>query len=134
MTRMCAAIFVSSLVVAGRVASAQPIPPPGPTPGPTPRFPIARDVPLLPDLPMVPPVPAPPLVALPPLPFLPDFAYQPAPRPQPTPRPRGDGARNSDGGYDQARELIDSGRYERALEALDRVAAAPNSTRADAAL
>jgi hypothetical protein len=133
MTRMCTAVFVSSLVVAGRV-SAQPIPPPLPAPAPTPRFPVALDVPLLPDLPTVPPVPAPPLAALPPLPFLPHFAYQPAPRPQPASRPRGDGPRNADGGYDQARELIDSGRYERALEALDRVAAAPNSTRADAAL
>ena len=99
MTRMCASVFVSSLVVAGRVASAQPMPPPASTLGHTPRFPIALDVPLLPDLPMIPPVPAPPLVALPPMPFLPDFAYQPAPRLQPAPRTRGDVPRNSDGGY-----------------------------------
>ena len=47
---------------------------------------------------------------------------------------RVDRGRDADGTYEDARQLIDSGRYERALEALDRVAAAPNSTRADAAL
>jgi HEAT repeat protein len=74
----------------------------------------------------------------------PAFAYhgaapQPNPRPAPVvapprpPRP-GRAARNADRMYEEARELIDSGRYERALEALDRVAAATESARADAAL
>src|SRR5204863_2509055 len=63
------------------------------------------------------------------------FAYQQAPRPAAAPRPtRVERSRDAADMYEQARELIDSGRYERAVESLDRVAAAPNSTRADAAL
>jgi hypothetical protein len=88
------------------------------------------------------------MAAIPPLPPVPvfdldryvDFAYQAAPKPQPAPRPerpprpeRIVTARDADVMYEQARQLIDSGRYERALESLDRVASAPNSTRADAA-
>jgi HEAT repeat protein len=75
---------------------------------------------------------------MPALPDLPHFFYQAAPRPQPAPRParpeRVATSRDADGAYEQARQLIDSGRYERALESLERVAATPNSTRADAAL
>jgi HEAT repeat protein/tetratricopeptide repeat protein len=104
----------------------------------------------MPPLPIGPlaPMPMPPLAALPPLPpgpyfdfndFGAGFLYQPAPKPQPSrpePAPRTGRVveRNAEGAYEQARQLIESGRYERALEALDRVAAAPNSTRADAAL
>jgi HEAT repeat protein len=165
-----AAVFGTSLVLAGQAASAQPVPPVPPTP-------IAPDVLLLPDVPLVPQVLLPPLVpqvplpplvpqvplpplvpnvpmplaALPPLPTVPyvdfdtfngDFLYQAKPQPNPNPNPRpqpqtrvrvGSG-RDVDGMYEDARQLIDSGRYERALETLDRVAAAPNSTRADAAL
>jgi HEAT repeat protein len=64
------------------------------------------------------------------------YQPQPAPKPNPEPRTRIRVATGRDAGdlYEQARELIDSGRYERALETLDRIAAAPNSTRADAAL
>jgi thioredoxin-like negative regulator of GroEL len=95
---------------------------------------------------MVPPLPPtpfpmaalPPLPPLPPLPFVGDrfdvgFAYQPNPNPQPR-SARVVTSRDATEMYEQARQLIDSGRYERALESLDRVAAASNSTRADAAL
>jgi HEAT repeats/Tetratricopeptide repeat len=126
---------------------------------PVPPLPVLPEMPTLPELPPMPPVPVaplspmppmPPLAALPPLPpgpyfdfndFDAGFLYQPAPKPQPAPRPEPPPRtgrvvieRNAEGAYEQARQLIDSGRYERALESLDRVAAAPNSTRADAAL
>ena len=131
MTRMCAAVFASSLVVAGRVASAQPMPPPF-QPWADASF-RSRSMCRCCRSPDGPTGAGAALVAMPPL----------CSRTSPTSRRRGRsprpgraaiGPRNSDGGYDQARQLIDSGRYERALEALDRVAAAPNSTRADAAL
>jgi HEAT repeat protein len=92
-------------------------------------------------VPPLPPTPF-PVAALPPLPpLLPfdldrfdvGFSYQPAPKPEPRPT-RVVTGRDVGDIYEQARQLIDSGRYERALEALDRIAAAPNSTRADAAL
>jgi HEAT repeat protein len=165
MSRVIAAVFVTSLVLAGPAASAQPVPPVPPTPV-SPDVPFPLDVPQVPLPPLVPQVPLPPIVlqvplppivpnvpmplaALPPLPTVPyvdfekfsgDFLYQPAkpkpaPRPDPAPRTRVVvNGRDADGMYENARQLIDSGRYERALEALDRVAAAPNSTRADAAL
>jgi HEAT repeat protein len=69
---------------------------------------------------------------------------QPSPRPAPVvappppPAPRRPGravsSRDADGLYEEARRLIDAGRYERALESLDRVAEATDSSRADAAL
>jgi HEAT repeat protein len=150
MTRMLAGMFVCSCVLAGQVALAQP-PPAAPPVPPLPPVPPAPPAVFLPDLPLaivVPPVPPTPfpLAALPPLPPLPfdldrfdvGFSYQPQPTPKPDPdsRTRIRAVTGRDGGdlYEQARELIDSGRYERALESLDRVAAAPNSTRADAAL
>jgi hypothetical protein len=58
-------------------------------------------------------------------------APRPAPAPKPAPASRGGSAERV---YEEGRELIDGGRYERALEAMDRVAATANSTRADAAL
>ena len=119
---------------------------------PVPPLPVLPEMPTLPELPPMPPVPVaplspmppmPPLAALPPLPpgpyfdfndFDAGFLYQPAPKPQPTPRPEPPPRtgrvvieRNAEGAYEQARQLIDSGRYERALESLDRVAAAPRS-------
>ena len=154
MTRVIAALFGSSLVLAGHIASAQPVPPLPPLP-PVAPMPVMPDLLITPVLPPIPPVPIAPFAAFPPLPPLPpmphvafdhfdlnlDFAYQPAPKPQPAPRPEPPRRtervvieRNAEGAYEQARQLIDSGRYERALEALDRVAAAPNSTRADAAM
>jgi HEAT repeat protein len=147
MTRVIASVFVCSWLFAGQVVSAQPVPavPPIPAAPPTPAVrpvpPVMPDFPVTVVVPPLPPTPF-PMAGLPPLPpalpfeldrFDVGFAYQPAPKPAPAPRP----ARTSrDGGevYEQARQLIDSGRYERALESLDRVAAAPNSTRADAAL
>ena len=137
MTRMFAGVFVCSFVLAGEVASAQP--------APVPPVPPAPPAAVMPDFiaPPVPPTPF-PWAALPPLPPLSieldrfglGFSYQPAPKPDPQPRtrPRVVTGRAAGDVYEQARELIDSGRYERALESLDRVAAAPNSTRADAAL
>jgi tetratricopeptide (TPR) repeat protein len=56
-----------------------------------------------------------------------------APRPPDPPRPPSRGG-TDDELYSQARSFIDSGRYDRALERLDRVVAMPASTRADAAL
>ncbi len=164
MTRMIAAVFVSltrprrpcRVGPAGADAVLPPLPVPPETfvLPPVPPLPVLPEMPTLPELPPMPTVgplpPMPPLAALPPLPTVPffeldkfyaDFLYQPAPKPQPTPRPqpaprpvRVDRGRDAEGTYEDARQLIDSGRYERALEALDRVAAAPNSTRADAAL
>ena len=124
MTRMFAGVFVCSFVLAGKVASAQPPPVPPLPPAP---FPLAA----LPRLPPLPPVP----IELDRFDL--GFAYQPAPKPDPQPRTRTRvvvTGRSAGDVYEQARELIDSGRYERALESLDRVAAAPDSTRADAAL
>jgi HEAT repeat protein len=151
MTRVLAGMFVCSWLFAGQVVSAQPAPavPPIPAVPPVPAFPQAPPIAVMPDFPVgiiVPPLPPTPfpMAALPPMPpvlpfeldrFDVGFAYQSAPKPIPEPRPtRVVRLRDAGEVYEQARELIDSGRYERALEALDRVAAAPNSTRADAAL
>ena len=149
MTRVIAALFGSSLVLAGHIASAQPVPPLPPV-APVAPPPVMPDV-LITPLPPLPPVPVAPFAALPPMPPMPplppmphgafdhfdldlDFNFQPGPRPQPATRPARVTSRDADGQYEQARQLIDSGRYERALEPLDRVAAAADSTRADAAL
>jgi len=142
MTRVLAGVFVCSFVLAGQVVSAQPAPPLPPVP-PEPPVALIPDFPVAVVVPPVPPTPF-PLAALPPLPpplpfaldrFDVGFAYQPAPTPVPAPRPtRFDRSRDAGDMYEEARQLIDSGRYERAVESLDRIAAAPNSTRADAAL
>jgi len=142
MTRVLAGVFVCSFVLAGQVVSAQPAPALPPLP-PEPPAALIPDFPVAVVVPPVPPTPF-PLAALPPLspplPFALDrfdvgFAYQPAPTPVPAPRPtRFDRSRDAGDMYEEARQLIDSGRYERAVESLDRIAAAPNSTRADAAL
>ena len=143
MTRVLAGVFACSFVLAGHVVSAQPAPALPPSP-PEPPVALIPDFPVSVVVPPVPPTPFPPLAALPPLPpplpfeldrFDVGFAYQPAPRPVPAPRPaRIERSRDAGDMYEEARQLIDSGRYERAVESLDRVAAAPNSTRADAAL
>jgi HEAT repeat protein len=147
MTRLLAGMFVCSFVLVGQVALAQParaVPPVPPLP-PTPPAAVLPDFPVAIVVPPFPPTPF-PLAALPPLPpllfdldrFDVGFPYQPQPSPKPDPeRVRTRvvvTGRDAGDLYEQARELIDSGRYERALESLDRVAAAPNSTRADAAL
>ena len=159
MKRTTAFVLMGSLWLLPQGAVAQNVAPP-----PIPPLPPVPAVPALPPLPPDPPmrlvVPMPPLPPLPPLPLdvhfdFPSFDYsdfdfdfnfdfptlayhpgaaQPNPRPAPVVAPRPPRPPDADRMYEEARQLIDSGRYERALEALERVVGATESSRADAAL
>jgi hypothetical protein len=146
-----------------QTATPPPVPPLPPVPAvpafpplpPNPPAPLAAPLAALPPLTPLPPLPLDFHIDLPDFRYsdfhidydvdFPAFAYhggmpQAKPRPAPVavpprpPRPGRSGTRDAERMYEQARQLIDSGRYERALEALDRVAAAAESARADAAL
>jgi HEAT repeat protein len=149
MKRTIAFVFAGSLVVTAQSVAAQSVALP-----PIPPVPPVPAVPALPPLPPEPPLPPDFVFDVSRFQYsdfdfdfdfdFPPFAFQGVPQPSPKPAPvapprpprpaRADSPRDAERMYEEARKMIDSGRYERALDALDRVATATASSRADAAL